>query len=184
MKSITPKGAAEGPENKNSDPPSGSGGSRNREADFHGEKRTNDTHSLDERPRRAALPLGCRQRGEAVFHRPCADGEPQCAFRRCLPDESRRPCRARRRAPYDRAARRPGETDHARRRQGLRRRGLRQRAAVDAGDAEVAFLLRPTLIEQVQESCEAGEVMPQKSTYFYPKTLDGLVIRTLDGPKG
>ena len=44
MKSFTPKGAAEHPENKNDDPPSSGGGSRNREADFHGEKRSNDTH--------------------------------------------------------------------------------------------------------------------------------------------
>lgn len=50
MKSFTPKGAAEGPENKNNDPPSGGGGSRNREADFHGEKRTNDTHASTSDP--------------------------------------------------------------------------------------------------------------------------------------
>ena len=53
-------------------------------------------------------------------------------------------------------------------------------AAVEAGEAEVAFLLRPTLIEQVQESCEAGEVMPQKSTYFYPKLHSGLLLFPLE----
>jgi hypothetical protein len=53
-------------------------------------------------------------------------------------------------------------------------------AAVAAGEAEVAFLLRPTLIEQVQESCEAGEVMPQKSTYFYPKLHSGLLLFPLE----
>ena len=53
-------------------------------------------------------------------------------------------------------------------------------AAVDAGDAEVAFLLRPTRIEQVQESCQRGEVMPQKSTYFYPKLHSGLLLFPLE----
>jgi transposase len=49
MKSFAPKGAQEGPENKTDDPPSG-GGSRNREADFHGEKRSNDTHASTSDP--------------------------------------------------------------------------------------------------------------------------------------
>ena len=53
-------------------------------------------------------------------------------------------------------------------------------AAIAAGDAEVAFLLRPTLIEQVQESCARGEVMPQKSTYFYPKLHSGLLLFPLE----
>ena len=35
---------------------------------------------------------------------------------------------------------------------------------------------------EVEAVALSGEAMPQKSTYFYPKTLDGLVIRTLDGP--
>ena len=50
MKSFTPKGADESPENKMDDPPSGGGGSRNREADFHGEKRSNDTHASTSDP--------------------------------------------------------------------------------------------------------------------------------------
>ena len=50
MKSFTPKGAAESPENEMGDPPSGGGGSRNREADFHGEKRSNDTHASTSDP--------------------------------------------------------------------------------------------------------------------------------------
>src|SRR5512147_1566557 len=45
MKSFTPKGAAETPENRMDDLPSSGGGSHNREADFHGEKRSNDTHT-------------------------------------------------------------------------------------------------------------------------------------------
>jgi IS5 family transposase len=51
MKSFTPKGAGESPENKKDDlPPSAGGGSRNREADFHGEKRSNDTHASTSDP--------------------------------------------------------------------------------------------------------------------------------------
>jgi uncharacterized protein (DUF1015 family) len=51
---------------------------------------------------------------------------------------------------------------------------------VDAGDYGAAFLLRPTPVEQVQEVAAAGDKMPQKSTYFYPKLVTGLVLRPLD----
>jgi uncharacterized protein (DUF1015 family) len=54
-------------------------------------------------------------------------------------------------------------------------------AAVDAGRAEAAFLLRPPTIEQVQAVVQAGQTMPQKSTYFYPKLLSGLLFAPLDG---
>jgi uncharacterized protein (DUF1015 family) len=46
---------------------------------------------------------------------------------------------------------------------------------VESGKAQVAFLLNPTPIEQVREIAEAGFTMPQKSTYFYPKLLSGLL---------
>ena len=49
-------------------------------------------------------------------------------------------------------------------------------AAVDGGKAQVAFLLRPASLEQVWALAEAGQVMPQKSTYFYPKLLSGLLF--------
>jgi uncharacterized protein (DUF1015 family) len=49
-------------------------------------------------------------------------------------------------------------------------------AAVDAGRAQAAFLLRPTRIEDVFAVARRGEVMPQKSTYFYPKLLSGLLF--------
>jgi uncharacterized protein (DUF1015 family) len=52
-------------------------------------------------------------------------------------------------------------------------------AAVDAGRAEAAFLLRPTRIEDVFAVAQRGETMPQKSTYFYPKLLSGLLIHPL-----
>lgn len=53
-------------------------------------------------------------------------------------------------------------------------------ASVTTGDAEAAFLLRAPKIEEVQRVCEAGEVMPQKSTYFHPKLQTGLVFHLLD----
>jgi uncharacterized protein (DUF1015 family) len=52
--------------------------------------------------------------------------------------------------------------------------------AVDSGRAAAAFLLRPTRIEDVFAVAERGETMPQKSTYFYPKLLSGLLLHPLD----
>ena len=49
-------------------------------------------------------------------------------------------------------------------------------ALVDSGHAEAAFLLRPPTIEQVEAVALAGETMPQKSTYFYPKLFSGLLF--------
>ena len=53
------------------------------------------------------------------------------------------------------------------------------RALLDSGEYELAFLLRPTPIEQVQAVAQAGETMPPKSTYFYPKLLSGLLFNPL-----
>ena len=49
-------------------------------------------------------------------------------------------------------------------------------AAVDRGDAAAAFLLRPTRIEDVWEVARRGDVLPQKSTFFYPKLTSGLLL--------
>jgi uncharacterized protein (DUF1015 family) len=46
--------------------------------------------------------------------------------------------------------------------------------------ANVAFLLNPVRIDQVKDIAFAGEVMPQKSTDFYPKLLSGLTIYALE----
>jgi uncharacterized protein (DUF1015 family) len=51
--------------------------------------------------------------------------------------------------------------------------------AVDTGDAEVAVLMRPTRIEDVFAVAQRGETMPQKSTYFYPKLVSGLLFLPL-----
>jgi len=53
-------------------------------------------------------------------------------------------------------------------------------AAVDRGEAEAAFLLRPTRIEDVWEVAGRGDVLPQKSTFFYPKLTSGLLLYPLD----
>ena len=47
---------------------------------------------------------------------------------------------------------------------------------VAAGESQAAFLLRSTTFEQIKQVCDGGETMPQKSTYFYPKLLTGLVF--------
>jgi uncharacterized protein (DUF1015 family) len=52
--------------------------------------------------------------------------------------------------------------------------------AVTKGEARLAFLLNPTLIEQVQEVASAGLIMPRKSTYFYPKVMSGLILNPIN----
>jgi hypothetical protein len=54
------------------------------------------------------------------------------------------------------------------------------RELLGTGDYELAFLLRPTPIEQVEAVAAAGETMPPKSTYFYPKLLSGLLFNPLE----
>ena len=46
--------------------------------------------------------------------------------------------------------------------------------------ADIAFLMNPCRMAQVRDIAFAGEVMPQKSTDFYPKLLSGLTIYALD----
>ncbi|HEX8794647.1 MAG TPA: DUF1015 domain-containing protein [Polyangiaceae bacterium] len=53
-------------------------------------------------------------------------------------------------------------------------------AEVRAGKGDVLFLMNATPVAQVRSVAEAGEVMPQKSTFFYPKVPTGLAIHTLD----
>jgi hypothetical protein len=52
--------------------------------------------------------------------------------------------------------------------------------AVDSGAAQVAFLLNPCGVEQVMHIATSGEVMPQKSTDFYPKLLSGIAMYWVD----
>ena len=52
---------------------------------------------------------------------------------------------------------------------------------VQSGEYDVAFFVAPTPIERVREVAAAGESMPPKSTYFFPKVPTGLVFNRLDG---
>ncbi len=47
---------------------------------------------------------------------------------------------------------------------------------VQKGECQLAFLMNPTRMSEVRDVANAGEKMPQKSTYFYPKLLSGLVV--------
>ncbi len=52
--------------------------------------------------------------------------------------------------------------------------------AIDRGAAQIAFLLNPCQVEQVMRIATAGEVLPQKSTDFYPKLLSGITMYRAD----
>ena len=52
--------------------------------------------------------------------------------------------------------------------------------AVDRKRAQICFLLNPVDVSQVMDIALAGEVLPQKSTDFYPKLLSGLTLYRLD----
>jgi uncharacterized protein (DUF1015 family) len=51
---------------------------------------------------------------------------------------------------------------------------------VKSGEADIAFLIRPVTLDQLRDISLSGDVMPQKSTDFYPKLLSGLAIYALD----
>jgi uncharacterized protein (DUF1015 family) len=53
--------------------------------------------------------------------------------------------------------------------------------AVDTGAAQIAFLLNACDVEQVMRVATAGEVLPQKSTDFYPKLLSGITLYRVEG---
>jgi uncharacterized protein (DUF1015 family) len=54
------------------------------------------------------------------------------------------------------------------------------REAVEAGACRLAILLNATRAQQITDIADAGEVMPQKTTYFYPKLATGMVYNPLD----
>ena len=54
------------------------------------------------------------------------------------------------------------------------------RERVARGEATAAILVRPTRLEQLAAVAGAGDVMPQKSTYFYPKLLTGMVFNPME----
>jgi uncharacterized protein (DUF1015 family) len=52
-------------------------------------------------------------------------------------------------------------------------------ATVSQGKANCAFLLNATKVEEIADVAAAGEKMPQKSTYFYPKLITGHLMAKL-----
>lgn len=50
---------------------------------------------------------------------------------------------------------------------------------VNNGNAQCSFILNPTRVSEISEVAANGEKMPQKSTYFYPKLITGLVMNKL-----
>ncbi len=50
---------------------------------------------------------------------------------------------------------------------------------VRGGQSDAAFLMRPTPVAQVRDVAAAGENMPPKSTYFFPKLLTGMLFNPL-----
>lgn len=55
-------------------------------------------------------------------------------------------------------------------------------AAVERGDAEAAFLLRPPALDRIWAIAKQGKTLPQKTTYFYPKLVSGLLFFPLAPP--
>ncbi len=53
-------------------------------------------------------------------------------------------------------------------------------ALIDQAAYDVAFLLRPTPVQQVRDVAASGQSMPPKSTYFFPKVLTGLLFSPLE----
>ncbi len=89
--------------------------------------------------------------------------------------------RAARRGSRGRGRARHGGARRARaRRRSLRGVRGRRGRAVRSGEATAAFLVRAPTIDQVEAFARAGEVMPQKSTYFFPKLTSGLLIAPFD----
>ncbi len=63
---------------------------------------------------------------------------------------------------------------------GYARTAEEAKARVDGGEADAAFFMAPTPVERVRDVAAAGENMPPKSTYFYPKVLTGMVFNPLE----
>jgi uncharacterized protein (DUF1015 family) len=53
-------------------------------------------------------------------------------------------------------------------------------ARVKSGEAQAAFLVRASRLDDLAAVATAGEVMPEKATYFYPKLLTGMVFHPLE----
>jgi uncharacterized protein (DUF1015 family) len=54
-------------------------------------------------------------------------------------------------------------------------------SAIESGEAQVAFLVRNTPVEHILSVADAGDLMPEKSTFFVPKPVTGMVMASLEG---
>src|SRR5205814_1507485 len=54
---------------------------------------------------------------------------------------------------------------------------------VQSGECQLACLLQNPTVTEVRDVASAGDKMPQKSTFFYPKLWSGLVLRSLEGKR-
>jgi uncharacterized protein (DUF1015 family) len=52
--------------------------------------------------------------------------------------------------------------------------------ALEKEDFQAAFILNPPKVEEILTIATGGEKMPQKSTYFYPKLVSGLIVNKID----
>ena len=52
--------------------------------------------------------------------------------------------------------------------------------SVQKGESQCTFILNPTRVTEIRDVAAAGEKMPQKSTYFYPKLITGLVMNEME----
>ena len=52
--------------------------------------------------------------------------------------------------------------------------------SVEKKESQCAFILNPTRVTEIRDVAAAGEKMPQKSTYFYPKLITGLVMNQME----
>ena len=55
--------------------------------------------------------------------------------------------------------------------------------AVKNGEMDCAFLINPPNVSEIQAIAEANEKMPQKSTYFWPKLVTGIVMNKFTQPE-
>ena len=51
---------------------------------------------------------------------------------------------------------------------------------IDGKEYQIGFFLNPTKVQEIVDVATAKDKMPQKSTYFYPKLITGLVINNMD----
>jgi transposase len=164
MKSFRPKDG--------SDEPRTADGGRNREVDFHGQKRSNETHASTTDPEARLYRKGPGK--EAKLHGTRADGEPQRPRCRRLLDRGQRSRRADRGAAHDRAARRPAACGHAGRRQGLR---------TDCRVTPVHFLssATPTVTATPTTAVTTAEIVGRKASTIGPSAIAESIMRNLLG---